>query len=90
MLGMKGDAYVILAKTNGDVPSLTYDEIFYDNDNNPYVWVAVNNIMRKQSITTGLEGDIYTELKSPVTGTIIVPAKDADKLVDGYKVVILK
>ncbi len=89
LLGMKGDAYVVLASTNQDVPSLEYDQVYYDTSKNPYIWTVREEVLYKQPIEIGLEGDIYTEVKSQIDGPIVVPVKDSDKLSEGYKAKIV-
>ena len=87
-LGMTGDAYIILQTTQTEVSALTADEIFFDIDQKPYVWVVRNKKLYKQYIETGLEGDVYTEVKTPISEQIVVPQKDA-KIDDGYNAQIL-
>jgi RND family efflux transporter MFP subunit len=83
-LGMQGDAYIVLQTSVKEVPALTIDDIFYDQDNKPYVWVVKNGKLAIQHIETGIEGDIYTEVKTPITDTIVVPAQQDQKLTEGY------
>ena len=82
-LGMTGDAYIVLQTTQTEVPALTADEIFYDVDEKPYVWIVKDNKLQQLPVELGLEGDVYTEVKTPITDTIVVPEKDA-KIGEGY------
>lgn len=88
-LGMEGDAYIILETSEKEVPALTIDDIFYDQDNKPFVWLVKSNKLVKLGIVTGIEGDIYTEVKTPFADTIVVPAKTDDKLTEGYTAQII-
>lgn len=84
--GMTGDAYIILSKTEGKVSALTFDEIQYDINNNPYVFVDDNGKAKKQNIEIGLQGDIYTEIKSKIDKPIIQANESKNKLNDGENV----
>ena len=86
LLGMTGDAKIIVNSTGVEVTSVLYDEIFYNEDNGPYLWVVTDSgRLKKQSVEVGLEGDLYTELKSDVVNTIVAPLNDSLKLREGYK-----
>ena len=89
ILGMKGDAYIILETSVKEVPSLTVDEISYDESDKPYVWVLDNGKIKKQSVEFGVEGDIFIEIKSAVDKTILVTTKETQKMVEGYKAKII-
>jgi RND family efflux transporter MFP subunit len=81
--GMTGDAYIILSKTEGKVKALTFDEVEYDINDNPYVFVDDNGKARKKPIEIGLQGDIYTEVKTEIDKPIIQPNESKNKLEDG-------
>lgn len=84
-VGMVGDAFMITDKTDGDVPSLIFNEISYDESDKPFVWILENNKVMKEYIEIGLEGDLYVEIKSDLSGkTVVVPAKDNLEIEDGY------
>ena len=86
LLGMTGDAKIIVNATDGEVTAVLYDEIFYNENNEPYLWVINDDERLKiQPVEIGLEGDLYTELKSEVTDTIVSPLSDSLKLKEGYK-----
>lgn len=92
LIGMKGDTDISVKQSETEVPSLLFDEIFDEADKEnydikkKYVWILDNNILKKEYIETGLEGDIYSEIKSDLTGkTIVVPINKTDKLEDGKK-----
>jgi multidrug efflux pump subunit AcrA (membrane-fusion protein) len=82
-IGMLGDAYIDVLTTESEVKVLTIDEIFYDNSDNPYVWVVDNGKLKKLPIELGAEGDIYTEIKTEVQ-EVVVPAEENQKMVEGY------
>lgn len=84
-VGMVGDAFMITDKTDGEVPSLIFNEISYDESDKPFVWILENNKVLKEYIEIGLEGDLYVEIKSDLSGkTVVVPAKDNLEIEDGY------
>lgn len=87
LLGMAGDANIVLATSAGEVPTLVYDELFYDIDNEPYVFVLKDGKAVKQHIDTGLEGDIYYEIKDAISDPIIV-SLTAEELEEGKQVVL--
>jgi len=83
--GMTGDAFMITDKTEGKVPSLIFNEISYDENGDPFVWVLEGKKVKKESVELGLEGDLYSEIKTDLNGkTILVPATDDTKIQEGY------
>lgn len=88
-LGMLGDAYIVLDSTDSEVSALTSDEIFYDGEDKPYIWVVQNEKLVKRYIEIGLEGDVYTEMKTNIEQEIVVPASDDIKMEEGYKAQII-
>lgn len=89
-VGMVGDAFMITDKTDGEVPSLIFNEISYDESDKPFVWVLENNKVTKEYIEIGLEGDLYVEVKSDLSGkTVVIPAKDNLEIEDGYTAKII-
>lgn len=83
-VGMTGDAYMLVASSTKEVPSLLYSDILFDDDDKPYVWVSDKGKAMKQSIEIGLEGDLYTEVKTSIDKIIVVPAKDEVEIKEGY------
>jgi len=84
-LGMTGDAFMITDKTDGDVQSLTFNEISYDKDDKPFVWIVENGKLKKFYVEVGLEGDLYTEIKNDLGGkTVVVPAKEDSEIEEGF------
>jgi RND family efflux transporter MFP subunit len=83
-IGMQGDAYILLDTTGKEVPSLTFDEISYDEGDKPYVWVVESAKIKKMSIKMGIEGDVYSELKDANFKEVVVSAKDGQKMIEGY------
>jgi len=82
-IGMSGDAYIDVLSTGNDVRALTIDEIFYDVSDNPFVWIVENGKLKKLYVELGVEGDIYTEVKTDVK-EVVIPAEDNQKLTEGY------
>lgn len=91
LMGMMGDAKIVVSSTNDSVNSLFYDEIFYDEEDNPYVWVLDNGLIEKYPIETGLEGDIYTEVKTDLSGKeVVIGLNDDVEMKEGYKAKIAR
>ena len=88
LLGMKGESKIVIDKLI--VPnSLQFDSIFYDDDEKPFVWIVEKEILNKEYVQTGLEGDIYTEIKNDLSSFTIVTPKDSKiELKEGMKVKI--
>jgi len=82
-IGMLGDAYIDVLTTENEVRALTIDEIFYDVSDNPFVWVVENGKLKKLPVELGIEGDIYTEIKTEIN-EVVVPAQENQKLTEGY------
>ncbi|MFZ2663941.1 MAG: efflux RND transporter periplasmic adaptor subunit [Patescibacteria group bacterium] len=83
-IGMTGDAYMIVTSSVREVPSLLYSDILLDDDDKPYVWVSDNGKAVKQSVEVGIEGDLYTEIKTSIDKPVIIPAKDGMEIKEGY------
>ena len=85
-LGLLGDAFMIIEKTESAVPSITFNEMSYDDDDNPFIWILKGKKVKKLPIEIGLEGDIYTEIKTDLTDKIVVvTAKEGSEIEDGYR-----
>jgi len=84
-LGMSGDAYIILSETDSEVQALAFDEILYDIEGNPYIWTLVDKHIKKVYLELGLEGDIYTEIKTDIENAIVKPANDKIEIEEGDK-----
>jgi RND family efflux transporter MFP subunit len=85
LIGMTGDAHIMIQKTETSVDSLVYDEIFLDEEDKSYIWVEENGKLFKEYLDIGLEGDIYTEIKTKTDKNIVVPVDDTQELKEGYK-----
>lgn len=84
-LGLLGDAYMIMTETDSEVPSITFNEVSYDEDDNPFVWVLDGTKVKMFPIEIGLEGDVYTEVKTDLSDkVVVVPAKDGLEIKDGF------
>ena len=82
-IGMTGDAYIDVLSTGENVRALTIDEIFYDVSDSPFVWVVENAKLKRLPVELGIEGDLYTEIKTDVR-EVVIPAEDNQKLTEGY------
>lgn len=84
-VGMTGDEFMITEKTDGQVPSLIFNEITYDESDNPFVWVLEDRKVKKYPIEIGLVGDIYVEVKTDLSDkTILVPATEGIDIKEGF------
>lgn len=90
LLGMTGDAKLTVATTQNPVAALYYDQIFFDEQDKPYVWVADNSYVTKLPVEIGLEGDVFTEVKTQIAKQIIVPVTADTEIKDGYRIKIVK
>ncbi len=88
-LGMTGDAKIIVESTQNPVKSLFYDEIFYDDEDKPFVWTVKNGYLAKLPIEVGLEGDIYTEVKSQIDIPVVVGLNQDVELFEGFKATVI-
>lgn len=82
LLGMQGDVSIIVAGTESDVPTLSFDAIFTEN-NKTYVWTDQNGKLKKKFIETGLEGDILTEIKTDLSNVKVVVPLSEENLTEG-------
>jgi multidrug efflux pump subunit AcrA (membrane-fusion protein) len=90
LVGMTGDVKIVVSSTITEVPSLYYDEIYFDEEKKPYVWVIENGFLSKLPIEIGIEGDLYTEVKTTVGKQIVVGLTADLELKDGYKALVVK
>lgn len=76
LLGMEGDVEIVVAQTKSEVNTLIFDEVFKNTDGSSYVWVIDSrNKLQKLPVELGLEGDLYTEVKTDISNqTIIIPS----------------
>lgn len=89
LLGMGGDASIILSDSVSKVPSLVFDEILYDIEDKPFLFVSENGIVKKLLIELGIQGDIYTQILTPVELPIIQSISDKLILEENLKVRII-
>lgn len=89
-IGMTGDAFMITEKSDGEVQSLLFNEFSYDNEENPFVWILENGKVKTLPIEIGLEGDLYTEVKTDLSGkTIVIPLKDSSDIKEGFSAKVI-
>ena len=87
---MTGDADIVVEQTDGEVSALVFDEIFFDENENPYVWTVKNETIQKTYIEVGLEGDLYTEIKTQIEGRMVIPGASGVVLKEGSKAAFIK
>ncbi|MBI2414629.1 efflux RND transporter periplasmic adaptor subunit [candidate division WWE3 bacterium] len=90
LLGMKGDAKVIVETTANKVKALTFDALFKDDNLGNFIWTEENGFLKKLPIKIGLEGDIYTELKTDLAGKTIYTPVGNTEFQEGSKVKLEK
>lgn len=89
LLGMTGDVDIIVDKVDM-ANTLIFDEIIED-DTGTYVWVLGAGKLKKLPIETGVEGDIYTEVKTDLSSyTIVIPSETGQELKEGEQAKIVK
>jgi len=89
LLGMTGDVDIIVDKVDM-ANTLIFDEIIED-ETGTYVWILENGKLKKLPIQTGVEGDIYTEILTDLSGyTIVVPSETGQELTEGEPAKIAK
>jgi hypothetical protein len=49
----------------------------------------VDGKLAKKKIETGIEGDIYVEIKSEIPSFVLVPAVDKEEFTEGFKVQLI-
>jgi RND family efflux transporter MFP subunit len=90
LYGMAGEARVIIEKLE-NTQALTFDEVFTDDNGQEYVWTVEKqngeDRLKRKDIEIGLEGDVYTEIKTDLNGyTIVMPENEDVEFKDGLKV----
>lgn len=90
LYGMAGESRVIVQKIE-NTQALTFDEVFTDDNGQEYVWIVEKqngaDRLKRKDIEIGLEGDIYTQIKTDLNGyTIVVPENEDIEFKDGLKV----
>lgn len=76
--GMTGDVEVIIEELANETQSVTFDTVFSEGAMH-YVWVVQDGKLVKKEVEVGLEGDIYTEVLTDLTGfEIVVPVEDTN------------
>jgi len=73
-LGMTGDCNITVSQTAKEVASIDYDAIFLDEEDKSYVWILDMNKLQKAYVEIGLEGDLFTEIKTDLSSkTVVAP-----------------
>lgn len=86
LLGMRGDVKITVDSTESEVTSLLYDEVLFDSEDNPFVWIVKNGLLEKMPIEIVLEGDLYTEIKTDISNLILVgPLNSAIQIEQGFR-----
>lgn len=89
LLGMEGDANIIVEKTESPVSALVFDQVFTPNGET-YVWIVENKKLKKFPVEIGLEGDIYTEIKTNLSDKKVVLPTETENIKEGARVKVTK
>jgi len=89
LLGMKGDASIIVEQTAEIVNAITFDNVFFNGGDGPFVWINDDGVLAKQEIEIGLEGDLYTEIKTDLSGLDLVSPVEIVDVKAGAEVKII-
>lgn len=90
LLGMKGDASIIVDTTKNQVTALPFDAVITEDDKH-FIWVNDNGVLKKQYVEIGLEGDIYTEIKTDISSfKLVSPVKNNVQVSEGLKIKVLE
>jgi RND family efflux transporter MFP subunit len=88
LLGMNGDARIIVSTTGDKVNSLPFDAVFKEKNDGSYVWTEENGVLKKMPVELGLEGDIYTQVKTDLSGKQLYIPSGNEELKEGNKVML--
>ena len=89
LLGMEGDTNIVVEKTEVEVPALVFDQV-YSSNGDSYVWVVEKGTIKKFPVKVGLEGDIYTQIKTDLSDkTLVMPIESTD-IKEGKKADIVR
>ncbi|MFZ5424989.1 MAG: efflux RND transporter periplasmic adaptor subunit [Patescibacteria group bacterium] len=76
LIGMEGDADIVIEKNTVGGTALTFDAVFGE-DSTHYVWLNEEGKLVKQPVEIGLEGDLYTIILSDIDfDKVVVPLDD--------------
>ena len=87
---MTGDAHIVVDSSDGEVLSVLYDEVFFDDQDKAYLWVVKDNLIQRHYVDIGLQGDIYTHIVSEVTDTVVVGINADIEVKEGYRAKFVK
>jgi RND family efflux transporter MFP subunit len=88
-VGMRGDVRVITDSTSDNVNALEYDQVFISESGSHYIWVVnEKDELEKFYVEIGVEGDLYTEIRSSVDRKIVVPV-ETGRIEEGSKAQII-
>lgn len=83
--GLEGDSQIIVNQHQA-VLLVPFESVISEG-NQSFVWKVVNGQAVKQAVTTGIEGDLDTEITSGINENDVVILNPAKTLVNGQKVV---
>lgn len=91
VVGMIGDADLILQDSEIEVPTLFFDQIFTD-DEGDFVWISKNEVADKLYIDVGVEGDLYVQVSDSVfkENKVVTPVDSNQELNIGDKIKIIQ
>jgi len=79
--GLTGDAIINTQAPKSVEYALPFDKIYEEEDGDEFLWVydAETQQLKKEIIQTGLEGDIYVEIKTDISDLILVENEDLEE-----------
>ena len=87
LIGMSGDADIITEQSSDNVFAIPFDAVYTDFDDNTFLWIiSSNGTLEKYFVETGIEGDLYTEIKDfKEEMKIVIPMDSKTTLLEGAK-----
>lgn len=78
LLGMTGDADIIIDSTQGEVQAVLFDSL-YEDETGDFLWILDNETPIKEYVEVGLEGDLYTEIKTDLSDKQLVIPEEVEE-----------
>lgn len=84
LIGMTGDADIVVEKSVGSVSVIPFDTIYRDEDSTYYVWTMLGKQIKRKNIKIGIEGNLYTEVIGlDNSDQVVTPIDSKVELTDG-------
>lgn len=83
-LGLEGDAQIIVSEHSNAL--LVPFEAVAEENGQKYVWEVKYNVVTKRAVSTGLEGELTTEITSGLSDGAVVVLSPAKTLIDNQRI----